>query len=126
MNEQYKELIEAYVAGDVIAIALVDQCINLVADIGYVRSCDGEELAKADIEYFEVRAEIDEEIDNLVMLFAQFNIKSPLQKHCEDICSCDTEQVFETHECACGGGACGGGGGGGAVILPFPGNVSGE
>lgn len=102
MNPQYKDVIEAYLAGDEIAIALVDQCITVVADIGYARSSDGEDLANADIEYFEIRSELDEEIDHIASLMTHFNIKSPLQKHCEGICTCPDEQMFEKSSC-CGG-----------------------
>ena len=123
MKPQYQELIEAYVAGDVIAIALVDQCLSVVADIGFVRSSDGEDLARADIEYFEVRAEMDEEIDNIAPLFSHFNIKSGLQEHCEGLCSCDDEQVFEKSSCGCGECDCGNGD---ALIIKFPPRVPGD
>jgi hypothetical protein len=107
VNPQYKELAEAYLAGDENAIALIDCSIGVVANIGYIRSCDGEELANADIEYFEVRSELDEEIDLIAKLMTQFNIKSVLQEHCEGSCSCDDEQVFEKSSCGCGDCSCG-------------------
>jgi hypothetical protein len=120
MNPQYKEIVEAYLAGDETAVALIEQCITVVADIGFARWSDGEVLANADIDYFEIRAELDEEIDNISSLLNHFNIKSPLQEHCEGTCACPDEQVFEKSSCGCGECSCGGGGDAQIINIPLP------
>lgn len=120
MNEQVAELIELFKAGDKVATMVVLSSINAVLDLGYVRSGD---LGDSDLDYYEVRQELDEDIDMLSKILNEhFNITGSLQDHVEGHCECQlSEQTFES-ECACGGNCgCEGGGGGGTInIIPFP------
>jgi hypothetical protein len=110
-SPRYKNVVEAYMQGDKIAVMLVENSLNIVADLGYLRSnYDGED-------YFQIRAELDEYVDAMEEFYKHFNIKPMLQEHDEEHLS---EQTFENKECACGNCTCGGGGGEG-IIIQFPG-----
>ena len=56
-SPRYKHVIEAYLQGDKLAVMLVENSLNIVADLGYLRSnYDGED-------YYQIRAELDEYAD---------------------------------------------------------------
>ena len=52
---RFNEVVDAYVNGDKLAIMLIENGLNLIADLGYLRSggYDGED-------YYQIRAELDE------------------------------------------------------------------
>ena len=113
-SPRYKNVVEAYMQGDKIAVMLVENSLNIVADLGYLRSnYDGED-------YFQIRAELDEYVDAMEEFYKHFNIKPMLQEHDEEHMTDLSEQTFESKECACGNCTCGGGGGEG-IIIQFPG-----
>jgi len=114
-SPRYKNVVEAYMQGDKIAVMLVENSLNIVADLGYLRSnYDGED-------YFQIRAELDEYVDAMEEFYKHFNIKPMLQEHDEEHMTDLSEQTFENKECACGNCTCGGGGGGEGIIIQFPG-----
>lgn len=111
---RFNEVVDAYVKGDKLAIMLIENGLNLIADLGYLRSSDydGED-------YYQIRAELDEYVDALEGFFKHFNIKALLQEHQEETLS---EQTFEDKKCGCGNCACGSDNGG--IVIKFPGNES--
>lgn len=97
ITPRFNEVVDAYVKGDKLAIVLIENGLNLIADLGYLRSgYDGED-------YYQIRAELDEYVDAQEGFFKHFNIKALLQEHQE------TEQTFEDKS-------------GGGKIIQFPGN----
>ena len=108
---RFNEVVDAYVKGDKLAIMLIENGLNLIADLGYLRSSDydGED-------YYQIRAELDEYVDALEGFFKHCNIKALLQEHQEGTLS---EQTFEDKKCSCGNCTCGGDSGG--IVLQFPG-----
>ena len=111
-NPRFKGVVDAYVEGDKIAIMLIENGLNLIADLGYLRSgeYDGED-------YYQIRAELDEYVDALEGFFKHFNIKALLQEHQEET---PFEQTFEDKKCGCGNCTCGGDDKGG-IVIQFPG-----
>jgi hypothetical protein len=109
---RFNGVVDAYAKGDKLAIMLIENSLNLVADLGYLRSgnYDGED-------YLMIRAELDEYVDAMEAFFKHFNIKPLLQEHEEEHLS---EQTFENKQCGCGNCTCGDGGSGG-IVIPFPG-----
>jgi len=112
-NQRFNGVVDAYAKGDKLAIMLVENSLNIIADLGYLRSgdYDGEE-------YLDIRAELDEYTDAMDVFFKHFNIKPLLQEHDE------SEQTFE-NKCDCGNCTCGGDDKEG-IVIQFPGDVSGE
>ena len=117
-SPRYKNVVEAYMQGDKIAVMLVENSLNIVADLGYLRSQRAEDYDGED--YYEIRAMLDEYTDAMEEFFQHFNIKPLLQEHDEEHLLNISEQTFENKECACGNCTCGGGGGEG-IIIQFPG-----
>jgi len=112
---RFNGVVDAYVKGDKLAIMLVENSLNIIADLGYLRSSEYEGE-----DYLEIRAELDEYADFMEAFFKHFNIKALLQEHVE------SEQTFDDNQCGCGNCTCGGGGGGGGegIIIQFPGKES--
>ena len=108
---RFNGVVDAYVNGDKIAIMLVENGLNLIADLGYLRS--GEYKGE---DYYQIRAELDEYVDALEGFFNHFNIKALLQEHAE------SEQTFEDKKCGCGNCTCGSNEGG--IVIQFPGKES--
>ena len=115
-SPRFEGVVDAYVKGDKLAIMLIENSLNLIADLGYLRSgeYDGED-------YLLIRTELDEYTDAMEAFFKHFNIKPLLQEHEEEHLS---EQTFDSDKCGCGNCTCGGGGGGGGegIIIQFPGS----
>ena len=115
-SPRFNGVVDAYVKGDKLAIMLIENSLNLIADLGYLRSgeYDGED-------YLLIRTELDEYTDAMEAFFKHFNIKPLLQEHEEEHLS---EQTFDSDKCGCGNCTCGGGGGGGGegIIIQFPGS----
>jgi len=112
---RFNGVVDAYAKGDKLAIMLIENSLNLVADLGYLRSgeYDGED-------YLMIRAELDEYVDAMEAFFTHFNIKALLQEHVEEHLS---EQTFENKQCGCGNCTCGDGGSDG-IVIQFPGKDS--
>jgi hypothetical protein len=113
---RFNGVVDAYVKGDKIATMLIENSLNLIADLGYLRSSEYEGE-----DYLEIRAELDEYADFMGAFFKHFNIKALLQEHEEGHLF---EQTFDDNQCGCGNCTCGGGGGGGGegIIIQFPNN----
>ena len=105
---RFNSVVDAYVNGDKLAIMLIENSLNLIADLSYLRAgdYDGED-------YLDIRAELDEYADFMGAFFKHFNIKALLQEHDE------SEQTFE-NKCDCGNCTCGGDDKGG-IVIQFPG-----
>jgi hypothetical protein len=116
---RFTGVVDAYVKGDKLAIMLIENSLNLIADLGYLRSGDYEGE-----DYLLIRTELDEYTDAMEAFFKHFNIKPLLQEHEEGHLENLSEQTFDDNQCSCGNCTCGGGGGGGGegIIIQFPGS----
>lgn len=118
---RFQGVVDAYVKGDKIAVMLVENSLNIIADLGYLRSQRAEDYDGED--YFEIRATLDEYTDAMEEFFKHFNIKPLLQEHDEDHQFNLSEQTFDNDKCGCGNCTCGGDDKGG-IVIQFPGNDS--
>ena len=111
---RFTGVVDAYVKGDKLAIMLIENSLNLIADLGYLRSGDYEGE-----DYLMIRTELDEYTDAMEAFFTHFNIKPLLQEHEEKHLS---EQTFD-NSCDCGGCTCGGDDQEGGIVIQFPGKT---